>query len=349
MIEKLFGAFFPGFSWRHGFVLWGVETLVGAGVSLVGGMMGDDAADDAADAQSASAGQAIAELRQIGDRTRKDTTPYRNMGIGAANKLSYLLGFGSKTDKYTMDDFANYNSSFAPSWYQDEGPQGADAGQQYDSYLAALSSGRAANLGPDILYQNDDLTNHGFRELNDYSGMKYGGLLDSFTEEDLAKDVVYNKGLEFGLNEGNKAIERNATRFGNLDSGATLKALTRFGNDYGETKAAGAQQRFMGDKAFNINALLGATGVGQWGVGLDANTGSQMAQAIGNAQMGAGNAQAAGIMGGANAWSDAFTGLGNSLGGSSRGGSFGSIFGGKTPSYVPEYAGGGIDLSRYFA
>ena len=327
-----------GFSLQHGFSLFSVGKAIGIGASLIGGLGGSKAAKGAASSQSASASQAIEEIKKIGERTRKDTSPYRDLGKGSANKLSYLLGIGSKTDKYDMDDFLNYNADYAPSWYQAEGPQATDANIQYDLYLKDLQDGKAdyADFGG-----LDNLERSGFRELNNYSGLKYGGLLDKFSQADLDQDVVYNTGLKFGLDEGNKAIERNATRFGNLDSGATLKALARYGNDYGNQRAGDAYGRFMGDKQFTLNSLLGSTGIGQGAVSLDANTGSQMAQAIGNAQMAQGNANAAGQIGSANAWSGALGGIANTLGGASRGGSFnfGSIFGGGGGNRTAAYPG----------
>jgi hypothetical protein len=318
MLRKFLDVFFPGFGWEHGFALWDVGSALSIGGSIAGGLFGDDAAEDAADAQSASAAAAIEELRKIGARTRSDTAPYRALGSGAVNKLAYLMGVGGSpdgssggNDAYTLTDFFNYGKY----WRNATGSKATDgelmegARQQYEEYLnGAFGDGAAtdAHFGGKL------------RDLEapkDYSGDEaYGSILKTFGEEDLENDVVYNKALQFGLDEGTKALERRSLANGGLDSGATAKALTRFANDYGETKAAGAHQRFMGDKAFTINALMGTTGVGQWGVGLDANTGAQMAQAIGNAQMGAGNAQAAGIVGGANAWGNAFGGIGNAVG-----------------------------------
>lgn len=334
----------------------GIGDAVSIGSSIAGGLFGSDASEDAADAQGASAQAAIAELQKIGARTRKDNNVYRNMGAGSAGKLSYLLGVGPQ----------NYNEYSGMSLVE-RGPNGEIQPnallystdpvykEAYNKLAHRVMPG-GKNFSEGFAYNVDNTDGYAETFLRNTLGANftadkgteaggYGGLLSKFSLDDLNNDVVYNKGLEFGLNEGNKAIERNATRFGNLDSGATLKALSRFANDYGETKAAGAQQRFMGDKAFTLSALLGGTGVGQNAVNTDAQTGAQMAQAIGNAQMGAGNAEAAGIMGGANAWSDALSGVSDMFGGGSRG----KTWSGRTPPYVPEYAGGGVNLSKYFA
>jgi uncharacterized RmlC-like cupin family protein len=98
---------------------------------------------------------------------------------------------------------------------------------------------------------------------------------------------------------------------GGYDSGATLKALMRFGNDYGETKAAGAQQRFMGDKGFTYDALSGVANRGVQATGINAGVGTATSNNISDAIMAGGNARSAGIVGGANAWGNAMTGVGN--------------------------------------
>jgi hypothetical protein len=304
MLRKFLDVFFPGFQWEHGFALWDMGSAVSIGASLLGGAMGDDAAGDAADAQSASAGLAIAELKKIGERTRSDTQPYRDLGEAGANRLRYLMGLGGTagaagdyaTKPLSFDEYIDWAGFDRPGQRRIKkgrgdwtAPEMANLERAYDNYLKTL---------PTVSLEGKE---------------GYGSLLADFSERDLEDDVVYNKALKFGLDEGSKALERRALANGGYDSGATLKALTRFGNDYGETKAGGAYERFMGDKSFTFNTLMGGTGVGQNAVALDANTGSQIAQAVGNAQMGAGNAQAAGIVGGANAWSNAFGGIGNAV------------------------------------
>jgi hypothetical protein len=328
MLSKFLGVFFPGFTWFHGAALWDIGSALSIGGSLIGGMMGDDAADDAADAQVGASAEAIAELRKIGDRTRKDTAPYRSLGSGSANLLSKLLGvdmYGAGGNNFGIGDLvkvdeqgnfiANDALTFIPE-YQDAFAQweqahnakyGTNANLAKDSDLYTARKGVEQFLGGiDGFNKTAQLRSEQIR-----SDPNYGSLLRSFTLEDLNKDVVYNKGLQFGLDEGMKALDRRQLALGGYDSGAAVKAATRYANDYGETKAAGAQNRFMGDKAFTLNSLLGTTSVGQNAVNTDANTGMQMAQAIGGAQMGAGNARAAGIVGGANAWSNALTGAGN--------------------------------------
>lgn len=130
---------------------------------------------------------------------------------------------------------------------------------------------------------------------------EYGSLSRDFSAADLAADPVYNSGLEFGLNEGTKAINARAIAAGGYDSGATLKALTRYGNDYGSTKGAEAFNRFVINKGNTYSRLSGIAGSGQNAANMTGNLGSAYATNAGNIMTGVGNAQGAATIAGGNA------------------------------------------------
>jgi hypothetical protein len=145
-----------------------------------------------------------------------------------------------------------------------------------------------------------------------YAGTDSGSLLSKFSQNDLNNDPVYNSGLQFGLDQGTGAINARALAGGSYDSGATLKALTRYGNDYGSTKAGDAYNRFNNDQSNIYNKLAGVSGAGQTATNSITNAGTNMANNVSNLQTGIGNASAAGIVGGANAWNNAAsTGINN--------------------------------------
>ena len=136
----------------------------------------------------------------------------------------------------------------------------------------------------------------------------YGDLSRKFTSADLAADPVYNSGLQFGLDQGVSAINaRNIANGTGFDSGATLKQLTRYANDYGTTKASDAYNRFTNDQNNLYAKLSGQTSTGQTAASNLATTGVASTNAITGAQEAGANAQAAGIVGGANAWGGALT------------------------------------------
>jgi hypothetical protein len=142
----------------------------------------------------------------------------------------------------------------------------------------------------------------------------FGSLLAKFSKGDLDSDVVYNTGLEFGLNEGVKGLNRRAASGGSYDSGATLKALTRYANDYGTTKAEGAYNRFMNDKGTTYGFLSG-----QQGVGLNATDRNQslntglVGQAVGANQNAASQQAQYGVQGAAALNNGIMGGIGNYL------------------------------------
>ena len=123
-------------------------------------------------------------------------------------------------------------------------------------------------------------------------------LLRDFSREDFTKDP----GFKFRRNEGEKAIDRAAGARGSRYSGATLKGLQRYAQDFASNEYQNAYNRFNNDRTMRHNFLSGAA---QLGVGAQGQ--------VGNYTAGAGAAQAAGQMGGANAlWggvADAYNGV----------------------------------------
>jgi hypothetical protein len=91
-----------------------VGALVGAGASLIGGMMAGNAAQSAADTQAASADKATALQREMYLKNLELNAPFREAGLTAQNKLlDYLglskntgaAGYGAATGPFTMDKF----------------------------------------------------------------------------------------------------------------------------------------------------------------------------------------------------------------------------------------------------
>lgn len=141
------------------------------------------------------------------------------------------------------------------------------------------------------------------------AGLQPGGDYSRrFSAADLAADPVYNSGLQFGLDEGRKGLERQAAAGGNLLSGATLKALSRFGSDYASTKAGDAYNRFTNDMTTDFNRRAAISGVGQTATNAIAQAGQNYANNVSQNQLAAGNARGASYIGQANAIN---SGIGN--------------------------------------
>lgn len=135
----------------------------------------------------------------------------------------------------------------------------------------------------------------GFRPyaaLGDYAAGQLQGslnknaLLKPFTGENLTSEPGY----QFRLGEGEKAIDRAAGARGSRYSGATLKGLQRFAQDFASNEYQNAYNRDANTRTMNYNFLAGPTGIGQGAQGT-----------IGQYVSNAGDARAAGTVGGINA------------------------------------------------
>lgn len=118
----------------------------------------------------------------------------------------------------------------------------------------------------------------------------------SFTMGDFQQDPAY----QFRLDEGMKALERSAAARGGLNSGATLKALTRFGQDYASQEYQNAYNRFTNDQDRRFNKYASLAGVGQVASQNQAQFAGQYGQTVGGNLIGLGNANAAAHIGAAN-------------------------------------------------
>lgn len=311
-ILKLFG-----FSLEFGLSFWNVGSAISIGSSILGGAMGSDAAGKASGQQSAAMQQAINEINRIGNRTREDTTPYRNIGSASSGLLAALLGLNTPEAQSALGiDRNKYLTGYT---YSPVDPSNFDAQAYLDSNPDVAASDRygndawghyqrwGKNEGRQIRTANyDDAAINAELAKNP----TYGSLLKNFTANDLSNDLVYQNGLQFGLDNGNKGIMNQARALGGADSGSVLKALTRYGNDYATTKTSDAYNRFTSNKNNIYNMLTGQQATGQNAVNTDANTGSQLAQALSSAYGQIGNANSAGTVGSANAWSSALGNIG---------------------------------------
>jgi len=146
----------------------------------------------------------------------------------------------------------------------------------------------------------------------------YGFLNKRFGLSDFEKEPGY----EFRRNEGNRGIEASAAARGGLQSGAALKALNRFNQDYASNEYGNAYNRFTNDQGNIFNRLSGLAGTGQAQTNQSiasnmnttqniANMGTNVAGARGNALTDAANARASGFVGAANANNQMWSNLAN--------------------------------------
>lgn len=104
-------------------------------------------------------------------------------------------------------------------------------------------------------------------------------------------------GYQFRMSEGLKALERSASARGLLQSGGTLKDITRFGQDAASQEYQNAFQRYLTEREARMEPYRYLTGVGQ------AAAAGQAAN-VGEGMTALGNIRSAGIMGQANAFTN---------------------------------------------
>lgn len=111
-------------------------------------------------------------------------------------------------------------------------------------------------------------------------------------------------GYGFRMSEGMKALERSAAARGGLMSGATGKALTRYGQEMGSQEYQNAFNRYQAERQARLNPLQSLAGVGQ-------TTSQQLATQAG--QFGSNLAETIGA--GAQARASGYMGTAGALGG----------------------------------
>jgi hypothetical protein len=139
------------------------------------------------------------------------------------------------------------------------------------------------------------------------SGMQDADFKRDFTLSDFQADPGY----AFRMAEGQKALERSAAAKGGLQSGGTLKAIAKYGQDYASGEYQNAYNRFNADRDRRFNRLSSLAGVGQTANSQIAQAGMNYANNASQNAIGVGNAMAGSRMAQANAWSGALGNIGN--------------------------------------
>ncbi len=172
-----------------------------------------------------------------------------------------------------------------------------EEGRQFDTIRADQAPFREAGVG--ALTRVSDLLGTS----PNTSAPGYGDLSRKFSVADFWNDPVTQLGYQSGLDLGTKALKNRAPLTTGLDSGAALKELTKFGEDYAGSKAADSFVRFEGTKTNEFNRLAAIAGIGQTANAVNANAGMTTGTNVAQLLSAQGNAQAASTIGQANAYS----------------------------------------------
>lgn len=289
-------------------------AMVGAAVATVGAAaISANAASKSSKAQQASAQAANDTQLAMFNQNRDDQAPWRDAGKLGLNELAYRLGLSTNSAGAPYQQTSQQVRDELLPLYKREisgavGPQIIDYGGGAE--LAGLAGAQTAG---EHFYDEAGLRAAIEKRMAEQKAAQdaytakakadpnYGSLLRNFSAADMQADPVYQSGLQFGLTEGQKGIDRAFAARGGVLSGAAAKAMARFGNDYASTKANESYNRFNNNQTQIYNRLAGISGTGQNAATQIATQGAQVANSIGQNTIGAGNARASGYISGANA------------------------------------------------
>lgn len=320
-----------------------MEAVAPIAGSLIGGIMGSDAADSAASTQAAAADRATEEQRRQYDLNRQDMAPFRDTGVSALNRLAYLMGIGGTSGISTTGATssglteAQIREQLLPQ-YTTSGDAGQIARlrqQIQHAYAMTDESGRTTAQDLIDMYQRQlDGLERGTVDESALSAAvaqqmsqqqaqqaaaqaaasgdpAYGSLLRRFAMSDYEEDPGY----QFRLQQGEQAINRAAAAAGRYDSGRAMKDLNEFNSGLASQEYQNAYNRWNNDNTNIFNRLSGVAGTGQTATNQLAAYGTNMANNVASNTLQAGNARASGYMGQANAWGNALGGATNALAG----------------------------------
>lgn len=278
------------------------------GGSLLGGIMGSNAAEDAAAAQTAAAEKQLALQKQIYDETSANYKPWLDGGNTANSAYLYELGLGAKP---TIGGSAAQITTIPGSGSGANGQTAGQAGGMFPGWQGWAPEAQSyIDRGMDPPSYMRTGTNTGSPERYSVNGqifdtMEQAQAYASANQTGGTEYQGYQKtpAYDFQLSQGMDALQSTAAARGNLLSGATMQSAQTYGQG-------------LADQGYGtyMNQLAGVSSQGQAAAGNQASAGANYAANAGNALAGIGNAQAAGAIGSANAWSGAMNNVLGSVG-----------------------------------
>lgn len=163
------------------------------------------------------------------------------------------------------------------------------------------------------------------------------GLGDKDAANKLYNDFRNSPGYQGGLHEGQKAVERSAAARGLTQSGALMKQLTRYGQDYADNQYGKFMDRLSGLAGMGAGASSQASnnavgtgtnlaGLGQAYANMIGNYHTGVGQNYADSELAQANARAQGAMNKSNPWAGIGTAIGG-IGGFMAGGPAGGAAG----------------------
>lgn len=259
---------------------WDWGSIINAGVQAYSAYSGNKAAKDAGKQSQQGTQASNALIWKMFEEDKKRQQPFYNTSVSADSRLAQLLGLGGGGAS---------TGAAANSMYYDIGPDGtpiARADMANDPrYMSAWNN---------LLKQHQGQWKTGYHSGSDRNWIQ-GNLTNALgamqqpaqpnqQQSQLAAfDAFRNTpGYQFGLDEGRRTLESSAAAAGGLNSGATLRALTRYAQGYADQQ---------GYRPY-VSDLMQLSGRGQAQASTMGNQGMQYAGQIGANLQNAANARA---------------------------------------------------------
>lgn len=275
---------------------------IAAGGAVLGGLIGADAASSAADAQIAAANRAAELQKEMFERQIQLQEPFRQAGLTAQQRYMNLLGLTQGPQTRSEAEIRNalaaqYMRPGREGYYATR-ELGGEAGGT-ESYWVPGEPGVQDEAGFNAALQAE-LARQA-KAVQDYEALKASPEFGKYARDFSMSDFEADPGYAFRMQEGLKALDRQAAARGGLISGGALKAAQRYGQEAASQEYTNAFNRYQVNRANQLQPLQSLMGSSQTAANTLTGAAGQYGQTAGEAYMGAGNARASGYMGGANA------------------------------------------------
>lgn len=273
-----------------------VAGVVGAVGTAYAAHKKSSAAKDAANTQAQAAGDANRLQLQMFNQARADNEPFRQNALTAQNEYMALLGLAPQQAAQGQPQVSGTQQANSQGPYT----QGVYANNPLDRRI-----GNPKLAAMDPLREMLPNAPTPLLSMTQAQPTQQTPALTPQQSQQAAFDRFRNTpGYQFGLQTGFDQVQASAAARGSLMSGATLKALQRFGNDYAD------QQGYTP----YMNRLASLAGMGQTINSQNAQLGMNYANQAGNNLLNAATARASGLRNSADAWGDAAGDIGGIAG-----------------------------------
>lgn len=213
-----------------------------------------------------------------------------------------------------------------------------DSSQQADSVQSASNAQQAAtNAAIAEQRRQYDLTRGDYAPYREAGTKALGQLQGEMGTMPTSQDVMNSPGYQFGLQQGQQAIDRKTAAAGGRVSGAALKSAAEYGTNYATTGYNAEYQR----RQDRLNRLASLAGIGQSATGSSAAAGANMANNVSGSLSSQGDATGAARIAQGNIWAN----NGNQLAATAQNWARG--YQSNNPQSNPAYDSYGLNVAGY--